>query len=163
MINRATKIKYFAKKYSYVSFCAFSDFLKYFQELDICHISHDIDQDITFHGRWEVGLNAGGVQKADWKNFAKNPQCFIRLSDNDPIDPAGRSSAIVSLMQRRQPISRAKGMNKIGFRVYRVDETTEELSAPFFSYRRNDGKIHPLLFSQIFTLNMCKIENEEMI
>ena len=140
MINRATKIKYFAKKYSYVSFCAFSDFLKYFQELDICHISHDIDQDITFHGRWEVGLNAGGVQKADWKNFAKNPQCFIRLSDNDPIDPAGRSSAIVSLMQRRQPISRAKGMNKIGFRVYRVDETTEELSAPFFSYRRNDGK-----------------------
>ena len=42
-------------------------------------------------------------------------------------------------MQRRQPNSRAKGMNKIGFRVYRVDETTEELSAPFFSYRRNDG------------------------
>jgi hypothetical protein len=28
---------------------------------------------------------------------------------------------------------------QIGFRVYRVDETTEELSAPFFSYRRNDG------------------------
>ena len=67
-------------------------------------------------------------------------------------------------MQRRQPISRAKGMNKIGFRVYRVDETTEELSAPFFSYRRNDGKINSLLFfSQIFTLNMCKIENEERI
>ena len=41
-----------------------------------------------------MGLNAGGVQKSDWKNFAKNPQCFIRLSDNDPIDPAGRSSAI---------------------------------------------------------------------
>ena len=73
---------------------AYGDFLKYFQDLDICHISHDIDQDITFHGRWEVGLNAGGVQKSDWKNFAKNPQCFIRLSDPDPIDPAGRSSAI---------------------------------------------------------------------
>ena len=103
------------------------------------------------------------MQKADWKNFAKNPQCFIRLSDSDPIDPQGRSSGIVrlefldlkkiiltctgvnwlylssSLMQRRDPSSRAKGMNKIGFRVYRVDETTEELSAPFFSYRRNDG------------------------
>jgi hypothetical protein len=118
---------------------AFGDFLKYFQDLDICHISHDVDQDITFHGRWEDGLNAGGVQKADWKNFAKNPQCFIRLSDPDPIDPQGRSSAVVSLMQRRQPNSTAKGMNKIGFRVYRVDETTEELSAPFFSYRRNDG------------------------
>jgi len=47
-------------------------------------------------------------------------------------------------MQRRQPNSRAKGMNKIGFRVYRVDETTEELSAPFFSYRRNDGCHKPV-------------------
>ena len=92
---------------------AFGDFLKYFEDLDICHISHDIDQDITFHGRWEDGLNAGGVQKADWKNFAKNPQCFIRLSDPDPIDPQGRSAAVVSLMQRRQPNSRAKGMNKV--------------------------------------------------
>ena len=96
---------------------AFGDFLKYFQDLDICHISHDVDQDITFHGRWEDGLNAGGVQKADWKNFAKNPQCFIRLSDSDPIDPQGRSSAVVSLMQRRQPNSRAKGMNKVGIIV----------------------------------------------
>ena len=74
------------------------------------------------------------------------------------------NSLIVSLMQRRQPISRAKGMNKIGFRVYRVDETTEELSAPFFSYRRNDGKNSSSnFFFQIFTLNMCKIENEERI
>lgn len=118
---------------------AYGDFLKYFSNLDMCHISHDVDQDITFHGRWEKGLNAGGVQKGDWKNFAKNPQCFIRLTDRDPMDAEGRSAAIISLMQRRQPDSRAKGMNKIGFRVYRVDDSTEELSAPFFSYRRNDG------------------------
>ena len=123
---------------------AYGDFLKYFEDIDICHISHDVDQDITFHGRWEDGLNAGGVQKADWKNFARNPQCFIRLSDPDPIDNQGRSAAVISLMQRRQPDSRAKGMNKIGFRVYRVDETTEELSAPFFSYRRNDGSHKPV-------------------
>ena len=45
------------------------------QTLDICHISSaDVDQDVTFHGRWEVGLNAGGVQKGDFKSFAKNPQ-----------------------------------------------------------------------------------------
>ena len=57
-----------------------------FQTLDICHISHTVDQEITFHGRWETGLNAGGVQKADFKNFAKNPQCFVKLSDSDPRD-----------------------------------------------------------------------------
>ena len=43
--------------------------------------------EITFHGRWETGLNAGGVQKADFKNYAKNPQCFVKLSDPDPRDP----------------------------------------------------------------------------
>jgi hypothetical protein len=59
----------------------------FFQTLDVCHISHTVDQEITFHGRWESGLNAGGVQKADFKNFAKNPQCFIKLSDPDPRDP----------------------------------------------------------------------------
>ncbi len=88
------------------------------QTLDICHLSHDIDQVITFHGRWEVGLNAGGVQRADFKNFAKNPQCFIRLSDPDPADPEGRCSAVISLMQRREPKSRAKGLNKVSLKFF---------------------------------------------
>jgi len=118
---------------------AYADFLKYFHAIDICHISTDVDQDVTFHGRWEKGLNAGGVQRGDFKNFARNPQCFIRLSEPDPRDAEGRSAAIISLMQRRQPQSRAKGTNKIGFKIYRVDERTEELNAPFFAYRRNDG------------------------
>ncbi len=82
--------------------------------MDICHLSHDVDQVITFHGRWEVGLNAGGVQRADFKNFARNPQCFIRLGDPDPTDDGGnRCSAVISLMQRREPKSRAKGLNKV--------------------------------------------------
>ena len=118
---------------------SFGDFLKYFLTLDICHLTHDVDQVITFHGRWEVGLNAGGVQKGDFKNFAKNPQCFIRLNDPDPSDSEGLCSAIISLMQRREPKSRAKGLNNVGFKVYRVNEDCEELTADYFSYRRNDG------------------------
>ena len=85
----------------------------FFQTLDICHLNHEVDQDVTFHGRWEVGLNAGGVQKADFRNYSKNPQCFVRLNDPDPSDPEGRCSAIISLMQRREPKSRAKGLNKV--------------------------------------------------
>ena len=88
---------------------------RFFQTLDICHLNHEVDQDVTFHGRWEVGLNAGGVQKADFRNYSKNPQCFVRLNDPDPSDPEGRCSAIISLMQRREPKSRAKGLNKVCF------------------------------------------------
>ena len=52
--------------------------------LDICHISSaDVDQDVTFHGRWEVGLNAGGVQKGDFKSFAKNPQVFYNITEQN--------------------------------------------------------------------------------
>ena len=57
----------------------FQDFLKYFDTIDFCHINHEVDKEVVFNGRWEVGLNAGGVQKGDFKNYAKNPQCFIEL------------------------------------------------------------------------------------
>jgi hypothetical protein len=85
----------------------------YLQTLDICHLSQDVDHVITFHGRWEVGLNAGGVQKADFRNFAKNPQCFIGLKEVDSSHPDAACSAVISLMQRREPKSRAKGLNKV--------------------------------------------------
>ena len=57
----------------------FQDFLKYFDTIDFCHINTDVDREVVFNGRWEVGLNAGGVQKGDWTNYARNPQCFIKL------------------------------------------------------------------------------------
>ena len=118
----------------------FQDFLKYFDSIDFCHINTDIDRDVVFNGRWEVDLNAGGVQKGDFKNYAKNPQCFIELRSPNPQDPEKLCSAVVSLMQRRQTASKVKGVNKIGFRVYRVDKDADELTSQFFSYRRNDGR-----------------------
>lgn len=118
----------------------FQDFLKYFDTIDFCHINHDIDKEVVFNGRWEVGLNAGGVQKGDFKNYAKNPQCFIELRSSNPDDPEKLCSAVISLMQRRRPASKVKGVNKVGFRVYRVDKDADELTSQFFSYRRNDGR-----------------------
>ena len=35
-------------------------------------------------------------------------------------DPEGVCSAVISLMQRRRPSSKVKGVNKVGFRVYQV-------------------------------------------
>ena len=62
----------------------FQDFLKYFDTIDFCHINSEVDKEVVFNGRWEVGLNAGGVQKGDFKNYAKNPQCFIELRSPNP-------------------------------------------------------------------------------
>ena len=118
----------------------FQDFLKYFDTIDFCHINKEADREVVFNGRWEVGLNAGGVQKGDFKNYAKNPQCFIELKSANKDDPEALCSAVISLMQRRQQASKVKGVNKIGFRVYRVDKDAEELTSQFFSYRRNDGR-----------------------
>ena len=99
-----------------------------------------MDKEVVFNGRWEVGLNAGGVQKGDFKNYAKNPQCFIELRSPNPQDPERLCSAVISLMQRRRPASKVKGVNKVGFRIYRVDKEADELTSQFFSYRRNDGR-----------------------
>lgn len=118
----------------------FQDFLKYFDTIDFCHINHEVDKEVVFNGRWEAGLNAGGVQKGDFKNYAKNPQCFIELRSPNSSDPEQLCSAVISLMQRRRPASKVKGVNKVGFRVYRVDREAEELTSQFFSYRRNDGR-----------------------
>lgn len=62
----------------------------------------ELDREVVFNGRWEVGLNAGGVQKGDFKNYAKNPQCFIELKSPNREDPESLCSAVISLMQRRQ-------------------------------------------------------------
>ena len=114
--------------------------MKYFDTIDFCHINHEVDKEVVFNGRWEVGLNAGGVQKGDFKNYAKNPQCFIELRSPNPQDPERLCSAVISLMQRRRPASKVKGVNKVGFRIYRVDKEADELTSQFFSYRRNDGR-----------------------
>jgi len=118
----------------------FHDFLTHFDTIDFCHINRETDREVVFNGRWEIGLNAGGVQKGDFKNYAKNPQCFIELRSPNAEDPENLCSAVISLMQRRQQASKVKGVNKIGFRVYRVDKDAEELTSQFFSYRRNDGR-----------------------
>ena len=118
----------------------FQDFLKYFDTIDFCHINTDVDKEVVFNGRWEIELNAGGVQKGDWTNYARNPQCFIELRSPNREDPESLCSAVISLMQRRRPSSKVKGVNKVGFRIYQVDREAEELTSQFFSYRRNDGR-----------------------
>jgi len=133
----------------------FQDFLKYFDTIDFCHINTDVDREVVFNGRWEVGLNAGGVQKGDWTNYARNPQCFIKLRSPNREDPEGLCSAVISLMQRRQPSSKVKGVNKVGFRVYQVDKDAEELTSQFFSYRRNDGRHRPVAKTPTWQVRKC--------
>ena len=65
---------------------SFRDFLKYFGELEICHLAPEsVDLDdadkkfevFTWHGEWRRGVSAGGCgNRSDGGNraFATNPQ-----------------------------------------------------------------------------------------
>ena len=92
-----------------------------------------------------------------FKNFAKNPQCFIELRSPNSEDPERFCNAVISLMQRRRPASKVKGVNKVGFRIYRVDKDADELTSQFFSYRRNDGRHKAVAKTR--TWQVCKFNS----
>ncbi|XP_053122949.1 calpain-12 isoform X2 [Hemicordylus capensis] len=88
------------------------DFIRYFDGLEICHLSADaLDEEGTpsswdikyFQGNWTKGLNAGGMQNNYWKDtFWMNPQLHVSLQepDEDAKKKNPTCTLIVSLMQK---------------------------------------------------------------
>ena len=108
----------------------FQDFLKYFDTIDFCHINTDVDREVVFNGRWEVGLNAGGVQKGDWANYARNPQCFIKLRSPNRFFTLQDMLSNIDLCQRGP-----------GGSVQRGDQSDAEAAALEQSERRQQSWI----------------------
>ena len=65
-------------------------------------------------------------------------------------------------MQRRRPASKVKGVNKVGFRIYRVDKDADELTSQFFSYRRNDGRHKAVTKTATWQVTLLAIKKESV-
>ncbi|XP_059096640.1 calpain-9-like isoform X3 [Tigriopus californicus] len=114
-------------------YMSFRDFLKYFGELEICHLTPEAldvgDNERKFDvfhflGEWKRNFSAGGCGNEGMNAFAMNPQFFINLSDPDPYDEETQCPMIVSLCQRQKT---RKTEHAIGFKVYQCDLDTKTL------------------------------------
>ncbi len=124
-------------------YMSFRDFMKYFRELEICHLSPDsIDQKDShkrfevfhFYGSWQNGSTAGGCGNDGNRAFAMNPQFFINLNDPDPYDDETHCPVVISLMQRQK---KRKSEHAIGFKIFSCDLETKRLSERDLEYNRS--------------------------
>ena len=123
------------------------DFLKYFGELELVHLTPGrmAEEDSSkkwdvfpFRGMWK-GETAGGCgNDAISKNrysagffycffsgsFARNPQLLFSLTDPDQDDDSAECSVILSLAQKpagsSQQVVKRKNEYSVGFRIYKV-------------------------------------------
>lgn len=116
----------------------FKDFLKYFDILEICHLSPESfkfdDEDVkdscekewilnSYEGEWIAGISAGGCENHP-ETYHLNPQYVMTLNDPDEDDNDDKCTVIVALMQKNRRVRRHIGVKNlsIGFSVFKVEE-----------------------------------------
>ncbi|XP_053568515.1 calpain-8-like [Bombina bombina] len=118
----------------------FSDFLKEYSRIEVCHLSVDSLtstkehkwEATIFHGSWTRGSTAGGCHFFP-ATYWTNPQFRIKLNEADDDhdcsthDPC--CTVIIGLMQknRRKRKRIGEDLHKAGFTLYRLDNQTEGL------------------------------------
>jgi calpain len=132
-------------------YMSFRDFLKYFGELEICHLTPDSGEDndagrrfevFLFNGEWRRGRTSGGCGNDGPGTYSTNPQFFVNLSDPDPYDDETTCPVIVSLMQRQK---QRKTEHAIGFKMYQCDLGMKKLDETYI--KRNNSVRTVKLFS----------------
>jgi len=127
-------------------YMSFRDFLLYFGELEICHLTPDSYEDndsrkkfevFHFYGEWNFGSTAGGCGNDGNRAFAKNPQFFINLNDPDPYDDVTQCPVVISLMQRQK---KRKCEHAIGFKIFKCDQTAKNLDEQYFRYHSSTDR-----------------------
>lgn len=114
---------------------SFSDFMKYFDRVELCNLSPDClsDEQLSrgkkkwemsvFEGEWVPGATAGGCRNY-LETFWHNPQYHITLVDADEDDDEGMCTVIIALMQKNRRSQRNVGLDclTVGYAVYKLTE-----------------------------------------
>ncbi|XP_058832902.1 calpain-B-like [Topomyia yanbarensis] len=128
----------------------FSDFLRYFDRVEICNLSPDPLDDpeaslrgwqvSTVDGEWVEGSTAGGcIDYLD--SFWTNPQYVIRLDQPDRDDKSGMCTVVIALMQKYRRAEYLPSLT-IGFVVYRItEEDLRHKPVPLKFFKKNEHRI----------------------
>lgn len=120
---------------------SFEDFLKNWDELEMCHltiesfsvealkVTHYNDNLIwnckSYHSRWIPGLSAGGCG-TDPAKFWKNPQFYIKLNHVDENDKENKATTVISLMQKDYvPKHKKNREESINFKLFKVKDSVK--------------------------------------
>ncbi|XP_071538694.1 calpain-A-like isoform X2 [Panulirus ornatus] len=129
---------------------SYEDFCDQFEEVSICTIGPDFDQDGTvdyvgqvkaIKGEWVKGKSAGGSRN-DFEKFATNPQYLLTIEETDSDEESeGTSSVLVAVMQEHRRSHRNMGvkMLQIGLVLYRTDDPERRLPGAHFYYNYEEG------------------------
>lgn len=100
----------------------YNDFLKYFDRVEICHMTPDllVGEEVL---KWNLATYNGS-----WTPGGGNSQIIIKLEDPDDYDDDDNCTIVVALMQKNRRIMRAHDYN-IMFDIYKM--TAEDVKAGF--------------------------------
>ncbi|KAG1935840.1 calpain-1 catalytic subunit [Pimephales promelas] len=107
---------------------SFNDFLRIFDNMDICCSSPDFLEEKSacewiskfHHGNWVPGSTAGGCMNHS-DTFFTNPQFWLKINEMDAACDQGQSNVLVSLIQKPDKRNRRLASHHgIGFCVFAV-------------------------------------------
>jgi len=122
-------------------YICFEDFMKYFAQVQICHLTLDDVDDrngekrfelFEYHGKWQ-GESAGGCGNDGYQSFAKNPQYYIDLYHCDPFYGKNKCPVIISLAQST---NKRKSELAIGFEVYKCPSKSLRLTPEYLYFHK---------------------------
>ncbi|XP_069982093.1 calpain-A-like [Penaeus vannamei] len=127
---------------------SYDDFIEQFEEVSVCTIGPDFDNDGTvdhvgqvkaIKGEWVKGQTAGGSRN-DFEKFATNPQFLLTVEEPDDDDDDG-CSMLIGVMQEHRRSNRSMGvkMLQIAFFLYKTDDPNKRLPVTHFYYNYEDG------------------------
>ncbi|XP_042886096.1 calpain-A-like isoform X2 [Penaeus japonicus] len=127
---------------------SYDDFCEQFEEVSVCTIGPDFDNDGTvdhvgqvkaIKGEWIPGQTAGGSRN-DFEKFATNPQFLLTVEEPDDDDDDG-CNVLIGVMQEHRRSNRHMGvkMLQIAFFLYKTDDPNKRLPLSHFYYNYEDG------------------------